>query len=356
MNMGLTEAEVKKMTVKQLQDALAKYALDKKGVKADLQARLIEHLQTSASNDVDAGSESGANESSGPKESHSSVEGASNDDSSASEASLKQLAQSPRKSDTPAPTTSTDTVSADSSAPDGQSKSPDGGKRSQDSPSAVGPTKKQKTTPLDAIPDSMIAPTPTIRIDNFIRPFTLNAVKAFVQEEAAFVENGFWMDAIKTHCYVTYATTDAAIAARGRIYGTTWPELSGRRLTVEFSAETAMDIAVKQTTAATSATRRGSNRPSHELPKQQSNKATTDEALTKPPVAAQDLFCKTKAEPALFYLPVDDDLVARRRANLEKKKLGLLPLRRRSGRHRRGGRNNRRGNTRGSNRAAAAQA
>ncbi|ETN22148.1 hypothetical protein PPTG_20888 [Phytophthora nicotianae INRA-310] len=48
----------------------------------------------------------------------------------------------------------------------------------------------------------------TLRIDNFVRPFTLNAVKTLVQELGNFVEDGFWMDAIKTHCFVTYPTSE----------------------------------------------------------------------------------------------------------------------------------------------------
>ncbi|RQM10882.1 hypothetical protein B5M09_011910 [Aphanomyces astaci] len=140
--------------------------------------------------------------------------------------------------------------------------------------------KKPKLDATDSIPESKVSPTPTIRIDNFIRPFTLNAVKAFVQVDASFVDDGFWMDAIKTHCYVTYATTDAV----RYIY-----------------------IA---------------------------------------PVTADDLFCKTKAVPSLFYLPVSDDLVARRRANVERKKLGLI--RPRPGRSSRRYRHRRRGGNRSS--------
>lgn len=29
-----------------------------------------------------------------------------------------------------------------------------------------------------------------------------------MQELGSFVEDGFWMDAIKTHCYVTYPSSD----------------------------------------------------------------------------------------------------------------------------------------------------
>ncbi|RHY76431.1 hypothetical protein DYB34_002781 [Aphanomyces astaci] len=64
------------------------------------------------------------------------------------------------------------------------------------------------------------------------------------------------------------------------------------------------------------------------------------------PVTADDLFCKTKAVPSLFYLPVSDDLVARRRANVERKKLGLI--RPRPGRSSRRYRHRRRGGNRSS--------
>ncbi|KAF1793330.1 hypothetical protein GQ600_16485 [Phytophthora cactorum] len=35
-------------------------------------------------------------------------------------------------------------------------------------------------------------------------------VMALVQELGNFVEDGFWMDAIKTHCFVTYPTSEIA--------------------------------------------------------------------------------------------------------------------------------------------------
>ncbi|KAJ0450349.1 putative acinus, RNA recognition [Helianthus annuus] len=51
------------------------------------------------------------------------------------------------------------------------------------------------------IPSSSKAPTTSLRIDNFLRPFTLKAVQEFLGKTGTVVS--FWMDQIKTHCYVT---------------------------------------------------------------------------------------------------------------------------------------------------------
>lgn len=40
-------------------------------------------------------------------------------------------------------------------------------------------------------------------------PAAATATQSLVQEFGDFVEdNGFWMNAIKTHCYVSYASKD----------------------------------------------------------------------------------------------------------------------------------------------------
>ncbi|ETV76132.1 hypothetical protein, variant 1 [Aphanomyces astaci] len=364
--MGLSEHAVKKMTVKQLHDELAKRDLDKKGAKAALQARLLKHLQSSASDtpvvpppakdddtqtaaiaEVATISDSTANppKAKQPNSSHDSADIASSNTVDTANTSTTPTVSS----SSPDPSIEHAESKADSTAIDADK--PLDGKRHLSPPLHSSPraAKKPKLDATDSIPESKVSPTPTIRIDNFIRPFTLNAVKAFVQVDASFVDDGFWMDAIKTHCYVTYATTDAAIDARSRIYGTTWPELSGRQLTVDFSTDTAADIAAQQkaaTTAAATPVPTASGRSNRREAADSSKAKDTTKVLTKPPVTADDLFCKTKAVPSLFYLPVSDDLVARRRANVERKKLGLI--RPRPGRSSRRYRHRRRGGNRSS--------
>ncbi|CAI9116366.1 OLC1v1017492C1 [Oldenlandia corymbosa var. corymbosa] len=51
------------------------------------------------------------------------------------------------------------------------------------------------------VPPSSKAPTNSLRIDNFLRPFTLKAVQELLSRTGTY--SAFWMDNIKTHCYVT---------------------------------------------------------------------------------------------------------------------------------------------------------
>ncbi|KAF1327115.1 hypothetical protein FI667_g7967, partial [Globisporangium splendens] len=143
------------------------------------------------------------------------------------------------------------------------------------------------------------ATTETLRIDNFRRPFTLNAVKALVQQAGDFVENGFWMDAIKTHCYVTYATKDVAIKMRESLDGVKWPPESGIALSAAFSEATAMEITASG----------GDRRPNLK------RKASSElqRVTTRAPVSIDAFFLKTETKPVLYYLPLTDEQVRQRK-------------------------------------------
>ncbi|XP_026386408.1 uncharacterized protein LOC113281774 isoform X2 [Papaver somniferum] len=51
------------------------------------------------------------------------------------------------------------------------------------------------------VPPSAKPPTTSLRIDKFLRPFTLKAVQELLAKTGAVCS--FWMDHIKTHCYIT---------------------------------------------------------------------------------------------------------------------------------------------------------
>ncbi|CAN0151666.1 unnamed protein product, partial [Ectocarpus fasciculatus] len=72
----------------------------------------------------------------------------------------------------------------------------------------------------------------TIRVDNFVRPFTAQQAKKLLEEkaEAPVLEGGFWMDSIKTHCYATFAGKEAAERAMAALQGLQWPTQSFKRL------------------------------------------------------------------------------------------------------------------------------
>ncbi|GAU19742.1 hypothetical protein TSUD_78680 [Trifolium subterraneum] len=75
-------------------------------------------------------------------------------------------------------------------------------------------------------------PTNSLRIDHFLRPFTLKAVHELLDKTGNFTS--FWMDEIKTHCYVSYSTVEEAIETRNAVYNLQWPPNGGRLLVAEY--------------------------------------------------------------------------------------------------------------------------
>ncbi|KAJ4870680.1 SAP domain-containing protein [Raphanus sativus] len=72
----------------------------------------------------------------------------------------------------------------------------------------------------------------SLRIDRFLRPFTLKAVQELLGKTGNVTS--FWMDTIKTHCYVSYGSVEEAAATREAVYNLQWPPNGGRLLTAEF--------------------------------------------------------------------------------------------------------------------------
>ncbi|CAL1270947.1 unnamed protein product [Larinioides sclopetarius] len=74
-------------------------------------------------------------------------------------------------------------------------------------------------------------------IQNLVRPFTLNQLKDLLRETGNFIEEDFWIDKIKSKCFVTYETEEEAIKTRSQLNGTRWPSSNPKILSVEFSNE-----------------------------------------------------------------------------------------------------------------------
>ncbi|XP_058768018.1 uncharacterized protein LOC131641732 [Vicia villosa] len=82
------------------------------------------------------------------------------------------------------------------------------------------------------VPPSQWPPTNSLRIDGFLRPFTLNAVQGLLGKTGKFTS--FWMDEIKTHCYVSYTTVEEAVETRNAVYNLQWPPNVGHLLVAEY--------------------------------------------------------------------------------------------------------------------------
>uniref|UniRef100_A0A3Q0RCR4 Apoptotic chromatin condensation inducer 1b n=1 Tax=Amphilophus citrinellus TaxID=61819 RepID=A0A3Q0RCR4_AMPCI len=81
-----------------------------------------------------------------------------------------------------------------------------------------------------------------IHVTNLVRPFTLGQLKELLNRTGSLVEEGFWIDKIKSHCYVTYATTEEAVATRAALHGVKWPTSNPKVLSVDFSEQSELDF------------------------------------------------------------------------------------------------------------------
>lgn len=48
-----------------------------------------------------------------------------------------------------------------------------------------------------------------LHISNLVRPFTVNQLKGLIQRTSKICENGFWINTIKSHCYVKVSRAHA---------------------------------------------------------------------------------------------------------------------------------------------------
>ncbi|XP_053485407.1 apoptotic chromatin condensation inducer 1b isoform X3 [Ictalurus furcatus] len=81
-----------------------------------------------------------------------------------------------------------------------------------------------------------------IHVCNLVRPFTLGQLKELLNRTGAVVEDGFWIDKIKSHCYVTYASTEEAVATREALHGVKWPSSNPKVLRVDFCEQKELDF------------------------------------------------------------------------------------------------------------------
>ncbi|XP_074555237.1 apoptotic chromatin condensation inducer 1b isoform X2 [Halichoeres trimaculatus] len=81
-----------------------------------------------------------------------------------------------------------------------------------------------------------------VHVTNLVRPFTLGQLKELLSRTGSLVEDGFWIDKIKSHCFVTYATTEEAVATRAALHGVKWPQSNPKVLSVDFSEQDELDF------------------------------------------------------------------------------------------------------------------
>ncbi|XP_077084240.1 apoptotic chromatin condensation inducer 1b [Siphateles boraxobius] len=81
-----------------------------------------------------------------------------------------------------------------------------------------------------------------IHVCNLVRPFTLGQLKELLNRTGTLVEEGFWIDKIKSHCFVTYSTIEEAAATREALHGVKWPASNPKVLRVDFCEQDELDF------------------------------------------------------------------------------------------------------------------
>ncbi|XP_055835610.1 uncharacterized protein LOC129904105 [Solanum dulcamara] len=196
------------------------------------------------------------------------------------------------------------------------------------------------------VPKSSKTATTSLKIENFLRPFTLKAVQELLARTGEVCS--FWMDQIKTHCYVTYSSVEEAIETRNAVYNLQWPPNGGRLLAADFVDPQQVQTKIEgqepasppkvtspavppasssfQAPPAQQQGRKQQAELEHSLARQPPlappSAPPTKEMLPSPVadkndppiVTLDDLFRKTKATPRIYYLPLTDEEVAKKLA------------------------------------------
>ncbi|KAG9451636.1 hypothetical protein H6P81_011601 [Aristolochia fimbriata] len=194
------------------------------------------------------------------------------------------------------------------------------------------------------VPPSQMPATNSLRIDRFLRPFTLKAVQELLAKTGTVTD--FWMDHIKSHCYVTYSSVGEAVDTRNALYNVQWPPNGGRLLVAEFVEAHEVKSRVEEAKSATTNSNPKTSTqvtPVQPPPRQNTQRqhlppppplprpppiveapAPARERVILPPPPPKkpeqpistldDLFRKTKATPRIYYLPLSEEEVAAKRA------------------------------------------
>lgn len=195
------------------------------------------------------------------------------------------------------------------------------------------------------VPPSAKPATDSLRIDRFLRPFTLKAVQELLAKTGTVTS--FWMDHIKTHCFVSYSSVEEATETRNAVFNLQWPPNGGRQLVAEFvdpeEVKSRLDSKTPPAPAAPASSGPTVTEPPPTMPqpspRQQSLRQQMSQQPTLPPppplsnppqarewagpppppqiekveapiVTLDDLFRKTKATPRIYYLPLSEEKVS----------------------------------------------
>mmetsp|Transcript_13255 Transcript_13255/g.18666 ORF Transcript_13255/g.18666 Transcript_13255/m.18666 type:complete len:515 (-) Transcript_13255:13-1557(-) len=148
----------------------------------------------------------------------------------------------------------------------------------------------------------------SIRIDNFVRPFTAGQARELIENAAGVEVLGFWMDKIKTHAIATLPSQIYAERVKNELEGLQWPEKSSKQLSVSDSAISAVDAAVQMINTNKAKVENHLDNKDLKLKAEKNIEAEEEHAIS-----LDDLYQRTKVLPMLYWLPITLEQIEERK-------------------------------------------
>mmetsp|Transcript_38208 Transcript_38208/g.93904 ORF Transcript_38208/g.93904 Transcript_38208/m.93904 type:complete len:429 (-) Transcript_38208:171-1457(-) len=178
-------------------------------------------------------------------------------------------------------------------------------------------------------------PEKILKLEGLRRPFTDKQLKEHMGDFGQI--KWFWLNRIKSVCFVEYPSEEEASHARTEIYDVQWPSNSGGRVKASFCTKEEADAFVeKEPSAKSLGARLGAFPPGPAPLRMEMEEGAGDAPPKRPrwnerqaergegrePKRLEDLFNKTKAKPEIFWVPNKPEVVS---ARLERMRAGGRP-------------------------------
>ena len=168
------------------------------------------------------------------------------------------------------------------------------------------------------------ATSSVIRIDNLVRPFTVNQMKELLGRTGTLVEDSFWINKVKSTCLVAYSTKEEAEETIAALDGVKWPSSNPKQISVKPSTEEELNAFLSGTADprqngsaprnnredARPRDNNGSEAKKRPVPDEDDEarsrkKRRREEDAPPPGKTLEELFRKTKTQPSIYWLPND---------------------------------------------------
>ncbi|XP_040580422.1 uncharacterized protein [Lepeophtheirus salmonis] len=160
----------------------------------------------------------------------------------------------------------------------------------------VSPSKRPRIDPPPPLIDEN--ETDVLFIRNLVRPFTLTQLKELLKRTGN-VED-FWINKIKSHCYVRFSKVEEASETRHALDGVKWPNSNPKTLSVTFSTRKKMEETAEEKTSFEAPPLK--TEPKEAVrPSKEKEKTTTESKESAKPQLLDDLFRKTKTTPCIYW-------------------------------------------------------